>query len=99
MDLKWRILLVIILAVLALVVFLRIFKDYRMQKKLISLRKARKARGTFSIQAYADNKKHIKEKIWAKQKNKGIHPCDLNKEINLRDYSDGIPHIVKKAGM
>lgn len=80
----------------------KLFMDYHQQKEAVRIINARKKRvenSEFQIEYYIKNKLYIKPLSWKKQKNKGIHPCEMNKKIRMRDYSKGCKYVVKKKGL
>lgn len=93
--------IVAIIGVIVLTVYFILFiiKDYRAQDIAIQGREYRKKYGLLSENYYLNNENCIKEKLWIKQKNWGIHPKKLKKSIKIIDYSSNCNCIIQKKGL
>lgn len=74
----------------------KVIDEYSKQKKILKGREIRRKQ-IFDIKECALEKRaYIKTRDWAKQKNRGMHPCKLNKPITKRNYAKGIVGVVKR---
>lgn len=76
--------------------YFRVFKEYQMQKKILKGRELRRKQ-KLDIKTCINNKdNYIKPKEWTKQKNKGKHPCKMNKPITKRNYAENISYMLER---
>ncbi len=74
----------------------KIFDEYCKQKKILKGRELRRKQ-IFDIKECVREKgAYIKTGDWTKQKNRGLHPCKLDKPITKRNYASGIMGVVKR---
>lgn len=99
MDIKTKIILVLFILISSFFSYRKVCKDHIQVKKIVTSRNLRKNKGTYDVKAYIDGKKYYKDQDWLSQRNKGVHPCDLDKPINVQRYSDGCSHVIAKKGM
>ena len=74
----------------------KIIDEYSKQKKILKGRALRRKQ-IFNIKECTQKKEaYIKTMDWTKQKNRGTHPCKLDKPITKRNYAKGIAGVVKR---
>lgn len=99
MDIKMKIILISLIILSSFFSYRKVCKEHFRIKKLIASRNLRKNKGIYNVKLYIDEKKYYKDQDWLSQRNKGVHPCDLKKPINVRRYSNECNHIIMKKGL
>ncbi len=91
-----KIFLSVICISMVIELYFKVFKEYQMQKKILKSRELRRKQ-KLDIKNCLNNKdNYIKPIEWAKQKNKGKHPCKMNKPITKRNYAENISYILER---
>lgn len=102
MELWVKIALIAIALTAAFFAYRKLLSDYFKQKVSVekfNAMKVREAKAPFAVETYIDKGMYCKDVSWLAQKNRGKHPCDLKKKINVRDYSEGCDYIIAKKGL